>query len=74
MRILLGMSGGVDSAFSAELLKSMGHTVEGAVLDMHGFTDVEGAKRAAERLGIALHVIDCREEFEKSVASYFAEE
>ena len=68
------MSGGVDSAFSAELLKSMGHTVEGAVLDMHGFTDVEGAKRAAERSGIALHVIDCREEFEKSVASYFAEE
>ena len=74
MRILLGMSGGVDSAFSAELLRSEGHTVEGAVLRMHEFTDVDGAKRAAQRSGIKLHVIDCVKAFEENVASYFAGE
>ncbi len=74
MRILLGMSGGVDSAFSAELLKAEGHEVEGAVLKMHDFTDVQGAKRAADKAGIKLHIIDCEREFEEKVVSYFVNE
>lgn len=74
MKILLGMSGGLDSAYSVELLKAEGHTVEGAVLKMHEYTDITGAERAAERAGIPLHIIDCAEAFEKHVATYFAEE
>lgn len=74
MKILLGMSGGVDSSYTAEILKRNGFDVEGAVLVMHGETDTEGAKRAAEKTGIPLHVIDCRAEFEAEVADYFARE
>ena len=39
MRILLGMSGGLDSSFSALKLKEEGHSVEGAVLIMHDYTE-----------------------------------
>ena len=74
MKILLGISGGVDSAFSAEVLKAEGHEVEAAVLKMHEYTDIEGARRAAQRAGLRLHIIDCTEAFERHVATYFAEE
>ena len=66
------MSGGVDSSYTAEILKIGGFGVEGAVLVMHNETDTEGAKRAAEKTGIPLHVIDCQAEFESEVADYFA--
>ncbi len=74
MKILLGMSGGVDSSYTAEMLKIGGFGVEGAVLVMHNETDIEGAKRAADKTGIPLHVIDCRAEFETEVVDYFARE
>lgn len=74
MRVLLGMSGGLDSTYAAHELLSEGHTVEGAVLRMHGYTDIQSAVESAESLGIPLHVIDCREEFEKNVVSNFLSE
>lgn len=73
MKILLGMSGGLDSTYAAELL-SQGNEVEGAVLIMHGDTDVSGARRSAEEVGIPLNVIDVREAFDRYVLSYFADE
>ena len=74
MKILLGMSGGLDSTYAAHKLIAAGHTVEGAVLKMHGYTEVSEARAAAESVGITLHVLDCREEFEKRVVSYFLNE
>ena len=74
MRILLGMSGGVDSAYSALKLKSAGHEVEGAVLLMHEYTETEEAKKCAESIGIPLRVIDCREAFSKIVVENFISE
>ena len=74
MKILLGISGGVDSAYSAEVLKAQGHTVEAAVLKMHRYTDIDGARAAAEKAGLKLHIIDCEETFDRYVASYFAQE
>ena len=71
MRILLGMSGGLDSTYAALKLIEQGHTVEGAVLKMHAYTETGDACRAAESLGIPIHVIDCSEEFEKNVISDF---
>ena len=74
MRVLIGMSGGFDSTYAALKLKEEGTDVEGAVLVMHGYTDVSEAKRSAERLGIPLHVIDCRTQFSDIVESNFINE
>ena len=63
MKILIGMSGGVDSTYAAFRLKEQGHTVEGAVLIMHEYTDITAARAAAESVGIPLTVIDARERF-----------
>ncbi len=63
MKILVGISGGVDSAFAAKKLLLEGHTVEGAVLIMHEHTELFAAREAAASVGIRLHEIDCRDAF-----------
>ena len=60
MKILVGISGGVDSAYAALKLKNDGHEVEGAILIMHEHTELDAAREAAASLGITLHEIDCR--------------
>ena len=65
MRILVGMSGGIDSTYAAMKLMGEGHEVEGALLVMHEHTDVDSAREAADSIGVRLHVVDCRESFEK---------
>jgi len=74
MRILLGMSGGLDSTFSALKLKEEGHSVEGAVLIMHAYTEIDSARAAAREVGIKLHEIDCRSLFEERVIPDFIEQ
>ena len=70
MRILLGMSGGLDSAYAVRLLTEAGYRVEGAVLCMHDHTDLAGAQRCADEAGIPLHVVDCRERFREREGHY----
>lgn len=74
MKILLGMSGGLDSTYAALKLLREGHSVEGAVLVMHEYTDTSSAEAAAHSLGIPCHVIDCKNEFQSSVVSNFISE
>ncbi len=74
MKILLGMSGGIDSTYAAHKLIAEGHTVEGAVLKMHGCTDVEKARETAEKLNIPIHIIDAEKPFEEKVISNFVSE
>ena len=74
MRILLGMSGGLDSTYAALKLASEGHSVEGAVVLMHEHTEIDAAKTAAEGLGIPLHVINREELFCERVVDYFVSE
>lgn len=74
MKILLGLSGGVDSTYAALKLKSEGHEVEGAVVLMHSHTDISGAERSSAELGIKLHVIDATEAFSKKVCESFVSE
>ena len=73
MKILIGISGGFDSAFSTLKLMRQGHVVEGAILKMHEHTDIEGARKCADSLGIPLHVIDCTEYFKTVVDNFINE-
>ncbi len=74
MKILVGMSGGVDSTYAAHKLISEGHDVEGAVLIMHEYTETDAAEAAAADIGIKLHKIDCRKMFDCEVREYFINE
>ncbi|MBO7196682.1 MAG: tRNA 2-thiouridine(34) synthase MnmA [Clostridia bacterium] len=73
MRILVGISGGVDSAFAAKKLILEGHTVEGAVLIMHQHTELSAAREAAASVGIVLHEIDCRDSFVQIKENFVSE-
>lgn len=73
MKILVGLSGGFDSAYTAMLLRDAGHSVEGAVLDMHCYTEIEEAKKTAESLEIPFHHISCRDLFDREVIEPFCD-
>lgn len=72
--VLVGLSGGLDSTFAALSLLENGYAVEGAVLRFSDHTDIRSAEKAASDLGIKLHIIDCRADFEKFVTDYFVNE
>ena len=74
MKILLGMSGGVDSSFAAKMLLDEGHQVEGAALVMHEYTEVSCAELSAKELGIPLHVIDVKKAFDEIIKKNFVSE
>ncbi len=76
MRIAVGISGGVDSAVAALLLREQGHEVVGVTMAL-GRADeaksLDGAKAAAARLGIPLEVFDFSREWKRGVLHYVAE-
>ncbi len=78
MRVVAAMSGGVDSSVTAALLQEEGHEVIGVHMKLHdadpdkaghccGLDDALDARRVADSLGIAFHVMDLREAFRRSV-------
>ena len=82
VRVLVGLSGGVDSSVAAALLLEEGHEVVGATMKLWGGAgdsgccsvgDVEDARRVAGRLGIDHHVFNFAEEFERAVVAPYAE-
>ena len=85
IKVVVAMSGGVDSSVVAGLMAREGHEVIGVTLQLydHGTAvgrkgaccagkDIHDAKRVADRLGIAHYVIDSEARFKQSVISAFA--
>lgn len=70
-RVLLGMSGGVDSSVSALLLKNEGYEVIGVTLSLSNYTDAKDAKEVCNKLGIEHISIDMQECFKKYVIDNF---
>ena len=73
MRVAVGISGGVDSAVAALLLKEQGHEVVGITMTLGRADEAKSlaeAKAAAERLGIPLKVFDFSREWNSCVLDY----
>ena len=80
MRVLLGMSGGLDSTISALLLKEAGHTVVGLTLrtwhraPIAMDQNIEKAQSIAQQIGVDHHIADIRDTFKQVVVDYFCKE
>ena len=88
-KVVVGMSGGVDSSVAAYLLKEQGYDVIGVTMQIWqdeerevqeenggccGFSAVEDARRVAGQLDIPHYVMNFKEEFKCRVMDYFVEE
>ena len=88
-KVVVGMSGGVDSSVAAYLLKEQGYDVIGVTMQIWqdeeetiqqenggccGLTAVDDARRVANRLGIPYYVMNFKKEFKRDVIDYFVNE
>ncbi len=88
-KVVVGMSGGVDSSVAAYLLREQGYDVTGVTMQIWpeegpgaaeenggccGLGAAEDARRVAWKLGIPHYVMNFREEFQKHVIDYFISE
>lgn len=88
-KVVVGMSGGVDSSVAAYLLKEQGYDVIGVTMQIWqdesqeqieenggccGITAVDDARRVAAQLDIPYYVMNFKNEFKENVIDYFTDE
>ena len=83
-KVLVGMSGGVDSAACVLLLQRQGYAVSGVTLQLHHYKDrpgtcgsaddIEEAARVAAQMGISHQVLDLCDLFRREVMGHFVSE
>jgi len=88
-KVVIGMSGGVDSSVAAHLLKKQGYDVIGVTMQIWqdedscsleenggccGLSAVEDARRVASQLDIPYYVMNFKNEFRENVMDYFVQD
>jgi len=79
-KVLVGMSGGIDSSVTAYLLQQEGYEVTGVYMKLHNMIEnyhernIESGKKVADFLGIDYHILDLSEKFKDEVYNYFVDE
>lgn len=79
IKVIVGMSGGIDSSVSAYLLQKEGYEVEGVYMKLHDRGDgyyeenLANIQKVAFFLDIKVHILDLMGEFKKEVYDYFVE-
>lgn len=78
-KVMVGMSGGIDSSVTAYMLQKDGYEVEGVYLKLHNRTDGYHEKNlgyiedVAKYLGIKYHILDLADKFTQEVYDYFVD-
>ena len=78
-KVMVGMSGGIDSSVTAYMLQKEGYEVEGVYLKLHNRTDgyheknLEFIEDVANFLNIKYHVLDLADKFSNEVYDYFVD-
>lgn len=70
-KVVIGISGGVDSSVAALLLKEKGYEVIGVTFIFTDNFDVNDAKEVCKKLNIEHHIIDYRKDFKEKIINQF---